>query len=244
MNEPQAVQSGQVVLSGRGLAKSFRSGRIDTPILRGLSLEVLAGELTLVSGPSGCGKSTLLALLSGLSRPDGGQVEALGQSLWSLDEQSLERFRLQHTGFVFQGFNLFAALDAVEQVMLPLGALGLSRAAARERALAALDEVGLAPRAKQRPAEMSGGEKQRVAIARALAKNPRLLFADEPTSALDAANGQMVIDLLHRLARTHRAAVLCVSHDPRVVGHADRVLHMEDGRLLDDTRCGASKGQP
>jgi len=244
MNEPSAVQPGQVVLSGRGLMKSFRSGRIDTPILRGLSLEVLAGELTLVSGPSGCGKSTLLALLSGLSRPDGGQVEALGQSLWSLDEPSLERFRLQHTGFVFQGFNLFAALDAVEQVMLPLGALGLSRASARERALAALDEVGLAPRARLRPAEMSGGEKQRVAIARALAKNPQLLFADEPTSALDAANGQMVIDLLHRLARTHRAAVLCVSHDPRVVGHADRVLHMEDGRLLDDTRCGATKGQP
>ncbi len=244
MNEPQAVQPGQVVLSGHGLAKSFRSGRIDTPILRGLSLEVLAGELTLVSGPSGCGKSTLLALLSGLSRPDGGQVEALGQSLWSLDEPSLERFRLQHTGFVFQGFNLFAALDAVEQVMLPLGALGLSRAAARERAMSALDEVGLAARAGLRPAEMSGGEKQRVAIARALAKNPQLLFADEPTSALDAANGQMVIDLLHRLARTHRAAVLCVSHDPRVVGHADRVLHMEDGRLLDDTRGGATKGPP
>jgi len=244
MNEPQAVQPGQVVLSGHGLAKSFRSGRIDTPILRGLSLEVLAGELTLVSGPSGCGKSTLLALLSGLSRPDGGQVEALGQSLWSLDEPSLERFRLLHTGFVFQGFNLFAALDAVEQVMLPLGALGLSRAAARERAMSALDEVGLAARAGLRPAEMSGGEKQRVAIARALAKNPQLLFADEPTSALDAANGQMVIDLLHRLARTHRAAVLCVSHDPRVVGHADRVLHMEDGRLLDDTRGGATKGPP
>jgi putative ABC transport system ATP-binding protein len=244
MNEPQAVQPGQVVLSGRGLEKSFRSGRIDTPILRGLSLEVLAGELTLVSGPSGCGKSTLLALLSGLSRPDGGQVEALGQSLWSLDEPSLERFRLLHTGFVFQGFNLFAALDAVEQVMLPLGALGLSRAAARERAMTALDEVGLAARAGLRPAEMSGGEKQRVAIARALAKNPQLLFADEPTSALDAANGQMVIDLLHRLARTHRAAVLCVSHDPRVVGHADRVLHMEDGRLLDDTRSGATKGPP
>lgn len=244
MNEPQAVQPGQVVLSGRDLAKSFRSGRIDTPILRGLSLEVLAGELTLVSGPSGCGKSTLLALLSGLSRPDGGQVEALGQPLWSLDEHSRERFRLLHTGFVFQGFNLFAALDAVEQVMLPLGALGLSRAAARERAMSALDEVGLAARAGLRPAEMSGGEKQRVAIARALAKNPQLLFADEPTSALDAANGQMVIDLLHRLARTHRAAVLCVSHDPRVVGHADRVLHMEDGRLLDDTRGGATKGPP
>ena len=112
----------------------------------------------------------------------------------------------------------------------------------RERALVALDEVGLSARSGLRPAEMSGGEKQRVSIARALAKNPKLLFADEPTSALDAANGQMVIDLLHRLARTHGAAVLCVSHDPRVVAHADRVLHMEDGRLLDDTRPGASKG--
>ena len=126
--------------------------------------------------------------------------------------------------------------------MLPLGALGLSKAEARERALVALDEVGLSARAGLRPGEMSGGEKQRVSIARALAKQPQLLFADEPTSALDASNGQIVIDLLHRLARTHRAAVLCVSHDPRVVEHADRVLHMEDGRLLDDTRRAAAQG--
>ena len=244
MSEPVTSTDGAVVLRGRALEKSFRSGRIDTPILRGLSLDVMAGELTLVSGPSGCGKSTLLALLSGLLRPDAGQVEALGESLWSLDDQALERFRLQHTGVVFQGFNLFGALSAVEQVMLPLGALGFTRAQARERALVALDEVGLSARSGLRPGEMSGGEKQRVSIARALAKNPKLLFADEPTSALDAANGQMVIDLLHRLARTHGAAVLCVSHDPRVVAHADRVLYMEDGRLLDDTRPGAPKGQP
>ncbi len=244
MSAPVIPGDGAVVLRGRALVKSFRSGRIDTPVLRGLSLEVLAGELTLVSGPSGCGKSTLLALLSGLLRPDAGEVEALGESLWSLDDQALERFRLHHTGFVFQGFNLFGALSAVEQVMLPLGALGFTRRQARERALVALDEVGLSARSQLRPAEMSGGEKQRVSIARALAKNPKLLFADEPTSALDAANGQMVIDLLHRLARTHGAAVLCVSHDPRVVAHADRVLYMEDGRLLDDTRPGAPKGQP
>jgi putative ABC transport system ATP-binding protein len=234
MNAPQAVQPGQVVLSGRGLAKSFRSGRIDTPILRGLSLEVLAGELTLVSGPSGCGKSTLLALLSGLSRPDGGQVEALGQSLWSLDEPSLERFRLQHTGFVFQGFNLFAALDAVEQVMLPLGALGLSRASARERALAALDEVGLAPRAKLRPAEMSGGEKQRVAIARALAKNPQLLFADEPTGSLDAATGQRVIDLLFELNREYETTLILVTHDERVAHRCSRQIAIDAGRIIED----------
>lgn len=244
MSAPLVKPLAQVVLSGRDLTKSFRSGRIETPILRGLSLDVLAGELTLVSGPSGCGKSTLLALLSGLLRPDAGEVEALGERIWTLDERALERFRLQHTGFVFQGFNLFGALSAVEQVMLPLGELGFSRSEARQRALVALSEVGLEPRAHLRPAEMSGGEKQRVALARALAKNPKLLFADEPTSALDAANGQMVIDLLHRLARSRGAAVLCVSHDPRVVAHADRLLHMEDGRMLDDTRPSGAKGHP
>ena len=225
-----------VVLRGRGLAKSFRSGRIETPVLRGLDLDVQAAELTLVAGPSGCGKSTLLALLSGLQRPDAGEVQALGQSIWALGAEALERFRLLHTGFVFQGFNLFAALSAVEQVMLPLGSLGMARGPARERALSVLAEVGLEARSHLRPAEMSGGEKQRVAIARALAKQPRLLFADEPTSALDAANGQRVIDILHRLARSHGTAVLCVSHDPRLTAHADRVLHMEDGRLLDDSR--------
>ena len=240
LNTPPATA--EVALRGCNLVKSFRSGNVDTPILRGLSLDVSVGELTLISGPSGCGKSTLLSLLSGLSRPDSGEVLALDESLWSLDARALERFRLRHTGFVFQGFNLFGALDAVEQVMLPLGALGLSKADARQRALVALDEVGLSARSGLRPGEMSGGEKQRVSIARALAKQPQLLFADEPTSALDASNGQTVIDLLHRLARTHRAAVLCVSHDPRVVEHADRVLHMEDGRLLDDTRRAPAQG--
>ncbi|MEY8688734.1 MAG: ABC transporter ATP-binding protein [Leptothrix sp. (in: b-proteobacteria)] len=223
-------------LVGRDLVKSFRSGRIDTPVLSGLHVSILPAELTLICGPSGCGKSTLLALLSGLQRPDSGRVEALGVDMWQLDATALERFRLEHTGFVFQGFNLFAALSAIEQVMLPLGALGLKRAAARERAESALAEVGLESRLHLRPAEMSGGEKQRVAIARALAKEPALLFADEPTSALDAANGQRVIDLLHRLARRHGTAVLCVTHDMRLVPHADRVLHMEDGRLQRDVR--------
>jgi putative ABC transport system ATP-binding protein len=127
-------------------------------------------------------------------------------------------------------------LTALEQVALPLGYLGFDNAKARERARAVLDEVGLASRMQLRPAELSGGEKQRVAIARALAKEPQLLFADEPTSALDAANGQIVIDTLHRIARTHGATVLCVSHDQRLITHADRVLAMEDGRILSDRR--------
>ena len=221
------------------LSKSFTTGAVRTDVLRDLSIEIAAGELTLVSGPSGCGKSTLLAILSGLLRPDGGRAFALGQDLARLRPAELERFRLHHTGFVFQGFNLFPALSALEQVMLPLGYLGLDDAIARRRAADALAEVGLGSRLQLKPAELSGGEKQRVAIARALAKEPQLLFADEPTSALDAANGQIVIDTLHRIARTHGATVLCVSHDPRLVGHADRVLAMEDGRILADRRGGA-----
>jgi putative ABC transport system ATP-binding protein len=219
------------------LGKSFVSGAVRTEVLRGLSVDVSAGELTLVSGPSGCGKSTLLAILSGLLRPDAGRTLALGQDLGALSPRALERFRLQHTGFVFQGFNLFPALTAVEQVALPLGYLGFSNAESNRKATRALEEVGLASRMQLRPAELSGGEKQRVAIARALAKQPQLLFADEPTSSLDAANGQIVIDTLHRIARTHGATVLCVSHDQRLIGHADRVLAMEDGRILSDRRA-------
>ncbi|WP_267222842.1 ABC transporter ATP-binding protein [Dyella silvae] len=223
-----------VSLQARNVSKSFASGDIRSTVLHDLTLDVHAGELTLISGPSGCGKSTLLAILSGLQRPDGGHVIALDQDLNQLDSRAVERFRLLHTGFVFQGFNLFPALNALEQVELPLSYLGLSPTEARRRAIASLEEVGMGPRMGLRPSELSGGEKQRVAIARALAKEPDLLFADEPTSALDAANGQIVIDILHRIARTHGTTVLCVSHDPRLVGHSDRVLAMEDGRILSD----------
>ena len=237
MNTPpsaQPVSTTSPALQARGVRKAFVSGRVHTPVLHDLTLDIQAGELTLISGPSGCGKSTLLAILSGLQPTDAGQVRALGHELNGLTTRELERFRLQHTGFVFQGFNLFPALNAIEQVELPLSYLGLGKGEARRRAMASLEEVGLGPRMHMRPAELSGGEKQRVAIARALAKRPELLFADEPTSALDAANGQIIIDILHRIARAHGTTVLCVSHDPRLVGHSDRVLSMEDGRILSD----------
>ncbi len=223
-------------LSARGIAKTYLSGRMSSTALHDLSLDIREAELTLISGPSGCGKSTLLAILSGLQPPDHGSVVALGKELSQLDARALENFRLRHTGFVFQGFNLFPALTASEQVELPLRYMGLNVASARQRAQVSLDEVGLGQRMHLRPAELSGGEKQRVAIARALAKRPRLLFADEPTSALDAANGQIIIDILHRIAHDHDTAVVCVSHDPRVIKNADRVLTMEDGRILSDHR--------
>ncbi len=227
------------VIEADHVCKAFVSGKLRTPVLNGLSLSIDPGELTLISGPSGCGKSTLLAILSGLQKVDSGRVRALGSELGQLDLRALEHFRLQHTGFVFQGFNLFPALTALEQVELPLNHMGLSKQEARERARRSLEEVGLSHRIKLRPSELSGGEKQRVAIARALAKEPELLFADEPTSALDAANGQVIIDILHTIAHTHGTTVLCVSHDPRLVAHSDRVLAMEDGRILSDRRHGA-----
>jgi putative ABC transport system ATP-binding protein len=224
-------------LIANDLRMGYTSGKLRAEVLRGLSLTVDAGQLTLIAGPSGCGKSTLLSILSGLQRPDKGSVMALSEDLWRSNRRSLDHFRLRHTGFVFQGFNLFPALTALEQVMLPLGYMGVGDRAARERARVALDEVGLTPRAHLLPAELSGGEKQRVAIARALVKHPQLLFADEPTSALDAANGQIVIDTLRRIAHEHGTTVLCVSHDPRLVTHADRVLEMEDGVIWNDRRA-------
>ncbi|MDA3914479.1 ABC transporter ATP-binding protein [Oleiagrimonas sp.] len=227
-------------LVAENISKSFHSGTLVTTVLDGLSLCVEAGELTLISGPSGCGKSTLLSVLSGLQKVDDGRVLALGENLTNMDIRTIERFRLDHTGFVFQGFNLFPALTAQEQVELPLHYLGLPARAVRERAAEALREVDMKGRRHLRPIELSGGEKQRVAIARALAKNPALLFADEPTSALDASNGQIVIDMLHHIARRHRTTVLCVSHDPRLVAHADRVLTMEDGRILSDRRVASA----
>ncbi len=240
MHRPATIAApDQLALRATGVSKSFVSGKLRTQVLDNLSLDINAGELTLISGPSGCGKSTLLSILSGLQKIDSGSVQALGSELGQLDLRALERFRLEHTGFVFQGFNLFPALSAFEQVELPLNYMGLTRDEARRRARLSLEEVGLAHRMRLRPAELSGGEKQRVAIARALAKEPHLLFADEPTSALDAANGQTIIDLLHRIAVGHGTTVLCVSHDPRLVMHADRVLAMEDGRILSDRRTAA-----
>lgn len=221
------------------VSKAFVTGRIRIVALERVSLRIHASELTLIAGPSGCGKSTLLSVLSGLQQPDSGRVFALSEELDQLEPHARERFRLRNTGFVFQGFNLFPALQVTEQVQLPLQYMGVSATEAKARAAEALEEVGMLARRHLRPIELSGGEKQRVAIARALAKRPALLFADEPTSSLDASNGQVVIDMLHSIARRHGTMVLCVSHDPRLIEHADRVLRMEDGRILDDRRVVA-----
>ena len=232
-----AHKRGETALEAKGIVKRFKTGRTFIEVLKGVDFDAKHGDVTMVMGPSGSGKSTLVAALSGLLKPDEGHVAALeADDLWSLSRGKIDKFRLDHCGFIFQGFNLFPALSAKQQVMTALKYQGVGKGEAARRAQAALESVGLGARVNQRPSELSGGEKQRVAIARALAKNPNLLFADEPTSALDGENGQIVIRLLREAASIRGAAVICVTHDPRLEAYADRVIHIEDGRILDDVR--------
>jgi len=228
---------GDFAIEAKGLIKRFKSGKGFVEVLKGVDFDARHGDLTMVMGPSGSGKSTLIAALSGLLKPEEGRVDCLDvDDLWKLPNGKIDKFRLDHCGFIFQGFNLFPALTALQQVTTVLKFQGLSSGAAKKRATEALVEVGLGHRLNQRPSLLSGGEKQRVAIARALAKDPKILFADEPTSALDGENGQIVIRLLRRAATEHGAAVICVTHDPRLEAWADRVIKIEDGVIASDER--------
>jgi putative ABC transport system ATP-binding protein len=224
----------ETTLVARHLVRSFAEGDKKKIVLEDVSLDFHAREITLLMGPSGSGKSTLLAALSGLLRPDSGQVLALGDDLWALSEKERERFRLRNCGFIFQGFNLFASLSARQQLeMVVRWGEGASAREAHARADEMLELLGLTKVANQRPGALSGGEKQRVAIGRALIKKPRLFFADEPTSALDWKHGQQVVELLRNAAHDRNATVVIVSHDPRIMDYVDRVYHLADGRLVD-----------
>jgi len=219
-------------LQGRELVRTFGRGEIMTKALDHVSLNLYRGQIAMMMGPSGSGKSTLLAVLSGLLRPDSGQVIALGQDIWALNDNQRELFRRKNCGFIFQGYNLFPALTAREQLEMVLRwGEGESRAAARKRAEEILDLLGLGKRMHLRPQQLSGGEKQRVAIGRALVKSPHFCFADEPTSALDWSHGEQVIELLRMAAHDRNAMVLIVSHDARITPYMDRVFHLEDGHL-------------
>ncbi len=219
-----------------GLRKTFGLGNAEVIALDDVDITLQPGEMTLIKGPSGSGKSTMIAALGGLQAPDAGTVTVDGQDIWSLPQSGIDTFRRQRCGFVFQSVGLFPSLTAHEQVVLPLEYMGFDSKYARRRADDMLAEVGLSKRRNARPAQMSGGENQRVAIARMLAKDPKLIFADEPTSALDSANGQIVAELLHRSAKLHDAMVMCVTHDDRLRGHADRIVELEDGAVKSDSR--------
>jgi putative ABC transport system ATP-binding protein len=224
MSEPVAV-------AARDLHMTYHNGASDVHALRGVTLDVMPGEFLLLMGPSGSGKTTLVSILGGILTPTKGAVMACGVQLTSLRPRALARFRLQSVGFIFQGFNLFGALTARENVELALALKGTGKIDSSEQALALLDEVGLGDKSDRKPHDLSAGEKQRVAIARALAGSPPLIMADEPTASLDADNGQHVTELLRTLAKSRGAAVLTVTHDPRIVDFADRIVRIEDGLL-------------
>jgi putative ABC transport system ATP-binding protein len=225
-------------LDAQNLTHSFGQGATRTVVVCGITLRLQQSELLVVMGPSGSGKSTLLALLSGLMRPEEGRVLALGEDLWKLAPAARKRFRQQHFGFIFQGYNLFPALTAQQHIeMILRWAEGVPAKIAKKRAEEILNLLGLRGKNGLRPAQLSGGEKQRVAVGRALVKEPAFVFADEPTSALDWEHGKQVIELLRKAANTRGAAVFVVSHDPRITPYADRVIHLEDGRMKEEEQA-------
>lgn len=211
--------------------KTYGSGVTAVAALKGVSLSVPHGEVLLMMGPSGSGKTTLLSIMGAILRASGGSVRINGHEIVNRPERELPRIRLEHIGFVFQGFNLFPALSAAENVALALDVRGITGRPALERAIAALAAVGLEDKAQSRPADLSGGQKQRVAIARALVGDPSIVLADEPTAALDSQSGKTVLDLLRRLARERNRAVVMVTHDHRAAAYADRIVHIADGQL-------------
>ncbi len=226
----------------RDLSMRLSSGGQPITILDGVSLEVKAGEFVAITGPSGSGKSTLLGLIAGLDHPTDGAVEVDGVDITRLAEDALASFRRDRIGYVFQAYQLIPTLTAAENVAVPLELAGHRDALAEARVL--LADVGLAARAHHYPAQLSGGEQQRVALARAVALRPTLLLADEPTGNLDSATGGAIIELMLRLRRERGSTLLLVTHDPALASHADRIVSILDGRLVNGANGHPAGSRP
>jgi putative ABC transport system ATP-binding protein len=230
------------VVRARNITKDLGSGAGRVQALKGVSVELHPGELTLLMGPSGSGKTTLLSIIGCILTATTGSVEIAGEETGHLDAEGLAALRRRHIGFIFQNYNLFPTLTALENVRLALDVRGESAAKAIERARSALEEVGLAHKLHSYPSNMSGGEQQRVAVARALASAPSLILADEPTAALDTENGKAVMALMARISKGTNRAVLAVTHDPRTLPYADRIIRIEDGLIVGEDRPTLATG--
>jgi putative ABC transport system ATP-binding protein len=223
----------QPAIAVRKLTKTYAEGSAGVAALRGVDLHVNAGELVMLVGPSGSGKTTLLSIMGCILTATSGSVRIAGKEVTRLTEKQLPRIRLEHIGFVFQGFNLFPTLTAGENVELMLDLKGLPAAKARKRAEELMEQVGLGEKYESFPSDLSGGQKQRVAIARALAGDPDIILADEPTAALDSQTGRNVMEMMSELAHQRGRAVVIVTHDSRVLDFADRTVRIEDGIIVD-----------
>lgn len=230
-----------VIAKASHIVKKLGSGAGEVTALNDVTLTLNAGELTLLMGPSGSGKTTLLSILGCILSPTSGSVTISSERADGLSPEQLADLRRRHIGFVFQSYNLFPTLNALENVRLALDVRGVGYAETIQRAEKALREVGLGKRLKSFPGNMSGGEQQRVAVARAIATAPSLILADEPTAALDSENGHAVMALLSQIAKDESRAVLAVTHDPRTHAYADRIVRIEDGRIKGDDKRAANQ---
>ena len=228
----------------RGVTKTFGRGESAVRALRGIDLDIPAGELTMLVGPSGCGKTTLISILAGLLSRDGGEMAVFGQDLAGLRRDRLSAWRRDNVGFIFQQFNLVPQLTVAENVSVPLVLKGESVGAAVRKAVELLDTLGLEGRGGGAPLKLSGGQQQRVAIARALIHDPRLLVCDEPTSALDAELGRRVMELIRGRSTSPDRAVVVVTHDDRIFNLADSIAHVNDGVIDQITRNAATPANP
>jgi putative ABC transport system ATP-binding protein len=228
--------TGPVVLEAVQIVKDLGEGAGKVRALKGVDLTLRAGELTLLMGPSGSGKTTLLSILGCILTPTSGSLSIRGEPVPTGDPERLAELRRRHIGFIFQSYNLFPTLTALENVRLALDVRGASHVETIVKAEAALKAVGLVHKLRSYPRQLSGGEQQRVAVARALAGAPSVILADEPTAALDSENGQAVMSLLARIAKDSNHAVLAVTHDPRTHPFADRLIRIEDGLIVGEER--------
>jgi putative ABC transport system ATP-binding protein len=222
------------IIDARDVVKTYDSGEVKVNALRGVTLQVPRGEMVAIMGPSGCGKTTLLNCLSGLDTIDGGQILIDGTDINTLDDNAKTTYRARNMGFVFQFYNLLPVLSAAENVELPLVVSGTNGKEARERALDALEQVGLREWAGHRPAQLSGGQRQRVTIARALVNNPAIVWADEPTGDLDSAAADEIMTLMERLNREKGQTFVIVTHDIGVGRRTDRIVRMTDGQIVEE----------
>ena len=222
------------VLDAVDIVKFLGHGAGQVQALKGVSLSLSGGELVLLMGPSGSGKTTLLSILGCLMTPASGTVRIRGQSVAGMDPEALAKLRRDHIGFIFQSYHLFPTLTAEDNVRLALDVRGERSRRAAKAARDVLATVGLAHKAKSFPSELSGGEQQRVAIARAIVGDAKAILADEPTGALDGKNGQAIMTLLAQIAKDQSRGVLVVTHDPRVIPFADRIVHIEDGKIVSE----------
>jgi len=232
------------VLEAENVVKELGKGAAKVLALKGVSISLMPGELTLLMGPSGSGKTTLLSILGCLLTPTAGTIRVAGQATSGLNPEALATLRRRHIGFIFQSYNLFPTLNAIENVRIALDVIGRKGLAASQRAETVLKEVGLGHRLKNFPGQLSGGEQQRVAVARAIASEPSIVLADEPTAALDSENGHAVMALLARIAKDQQRCVLAVTHDPRTLGYAERVIRIEDGKIVGEDRRPSGLDSP